>query len=75
MMCSGPRSRLLTIDPNLAIPVLVSSGHQRLGFFHRQVSGIWGEALQDESGEKIQGGSQVEVTLCRNSVWMVGWSL
>lgn len=62
-MGSGPRSRLLTIDPNLAVPILVSSGHQRLGFFHRQVSGIRGEALEDEPGEKSRGGSQVEVTL------------
>lgn len=62
-MCSGPRSRLLTIHPNLAVSIFVSSGHQGLGFFRRQVSGIWGEALQDESGEKSRGGSHVEVTL------------
>lgn len=62
-MCSGPRSWLLTIHPNLAVSILVSSGHQCLGFFRRQVSGIWGEALQDESGEKSRGGSHVEVTL------------
>lgn len=45
-----PGSRLLTISPNLAISIFVSSSHQRLGFFNRQVSSIWGEAFQNESG-------------------------
>lgn len=45
-----PRSRVLTISPNLAISIFVSSSQQHLGFFNRQVSGIWGEAFQNESG-------------------------
>lgn len=69
LMCSGPRTWPLTIDPNLAVPILVASGQQCLGFCSRQVPGICREALQDGSGKKSQGGSQVKVTLrelCRD---------
>lgn len=33
-------SQLPTFNPNLAVPILVPSGQQRLCFFSRQVSGI-----------------------------------
>lgn len=62
-MCQGPPSWLLTIHPDLAVPILVSRGQQCLGFFSRQVPGICREALQDGSERKSQGGSQVKGTL------------
>lgn len=62
-MCPGPRPWLLTVDADLAVPILVARSQQRLGFGSRQVSGICSEALQDGSRKKRRGGSQVKVTL------------
>lgn len=61
--CARPRPWPLTVDADLAVPILVARGQQCLGFGSRQVSGICRETLQDGSGEKRRGGSQVKVTL------------
>lgn len=59
-----PRSRVLTISPNLAISIFVSSSQQHLGFFNRQVSLASGEKpfrMNLEEEREKRGRNQVRV--------------